>query len=202
MKNDVIAYVKTCEICQKSKKHRHVPKPPVKPIIATEPLERVEIDFTEFDYADPDSGHRYVLTVVCCCSKFLWVKTFATKHAAPVAQSLIELFSSEGYPEILQSDNGKEFTVEVVKEYLKLIGTKEVHSRARHPQTNGQVERLNGTFKNLLRNLTGGVIGAPWTACAIKAAHQYNNKLHATIKQTPFEVFRGCTRYAKLEDNG
>jgi hypothetical protein len=82
--------------------------------------------------------------------------------------------------------------------YLKLIGTKEVTPS----QTNGQIERLNGTFKNLLRNLTGGVIGTPWTACTIEAAHQYNNKLHATIKRTPFEVLRGCMRYAKLEDSG
>jgi hypothetical protein len=89
MKDDVSAYIRTCEVCQMSKKHRRVPKPPVKPIVANEPLERVEIDFTEYDYADPDTGHRYVLTVVCCCSKFLWVKTFATKHAAPVAQSEI-----------------------------------------------------------------------------------------------------------------
>ncbi len=191
MKNDVEYFIKTCEKCQIGKQRRHIPKPPLRPITASEPLERVEIDFTEMDYADPDTGDRYILTIVDSHSKFLWIKTFASKHAAPVARAMLEIFSNEGYPAIVQFDNGKEFTAAIVKEYLRLIESKPKHSRPKHPQTNGQIERLNGTFKALIRKMTNGVIGAPWSAVAIAAVEQYNGKFHATIGRAPFEVLRG-----------
>ncbi len=178
MKNDVAAYVKTCEKCQQTKKRRHLPKTPLKPIVAREPLERVEIDFTVYDYADPDNGHIYVLTVVDCCTKFMWAKTFVSKHAAPVAQFLFDLFASEGYPAIIQADNGKEFVAEIVKEYIRLVKAKECHSRAKHPQTNGQIEQLNGTFKAILRNLTAGKLGAPWSSLVPVAVEPYNSTMH------------------------
>jgi len=173
----------------------------MRPITAKEPLERVEIDFTEMDYADPDSKDRYILTIVDSHSKFLWMKAFPSKHAAPVAQAMLEIFSREGYPTIVQFDNGKEFTAQIVKEYLQLIDSKPIHSRPKHPQTNGQIERLNGTFKALLRKMTNGIIGAPWSATAIAAAEQYNATYHATIRRAPFEVLHG-TRFLKMDANG
>jgi len=202
MKNDVSYYVKTCEKCQQSKKRKCLPKPPLKPIVAHEPPERVEIDFTVYDYTDPDNGHIYILTVVDCCTKFMWAKTFISKHAAPVAQFLFDLFSSEGYPTIIQSDNGKEFIAEIIKEYIRLVNAKEVHSRAKHPQTNGQIERLNGTFKGMLRNLTAGKIGSAWSALVPVAVERYNSTMHSTIGCAPREVFRGITRHLKLESDG
>ncbi len=202
MKNSVAHYVRTCELCQKTKKRRNIPKPPLKPIIAREPLERVEIDFTVYDYADPDNGHIYILTIVDCCTKFLWAKTFVSKHAGPVAQYLFDLFASEGYPTIVQSDNGKEFVAEIVKEYLRLVKAQEKHSRAKHPQTNGQVERLNGTFKSILRKLTAGKLGSPWSSLIPVAVERYNSTKHSTIGRSPHEVFRGATRYLNAEANG
>eukprot|EP00029_Vermamoeba_vermiformis_P009823 TRINITY_DN5039_c0_g1_i1.p1 TRINITY_DN5039_c0_g1~~TRINITY_DN5039_c0_g1_i1.p1 ORF type:complete len:111 (+),score=16.53 TRINITY_DN5039_c0_g1_i1:259-591(+) len=85
MYSEVEEYCRTCERCQQIKTRQNIPKPPLRPIIAREPLERVEIDFTEMDHSDPVTGDRYILTVVDCCTKFAWTKTFKTKHAAPVA---------------------------------------------------------------------------------------------------------------------
>lgn len=201
MNNDVRQYIKTCEHCQKCKTRKHIPKPPLRPIIAKEPLERIKIDFTEMDESDPDTGDRYVLTIVDCCTKFLWMRTFPGKHAAPVARALLEIFSSEGYPTIIQFDNGKEFTAAIVKEYIHLISTEVRHSRPKHPQTNGQIERLNGTFKGLLRRMIGNVIGSPWSASAVTAAEKYNSTYHSTIGRTPHEVLRG-TRCLRLVANG
>ncbi len=110
MKNGISEYIRTCEQCQTIKASRNIPKPPLKPIITTRPLERIEIDFTEFDSPDPVTGDRYLLTVVDCFSKFGWTKTFKSKHAAPVAKFLFEdIHLREGYIEIVQCDNGSEF---------------------------------------------------------------------------------------------
>jgi len=54
------------------------------------------------------------------------------------------------YFELWQADNGGEFISIVLKEFLKSIGGKEIHSSPRHPQTNGKIERIWSTLKSKL----------------------------------------------------
>ena len=56
-----------------------------------------------------------------------------------------------GAPQILQSDNGSEFTAQVVKD-LKSMWPElvMVHGKPRHPQSQGSVERANADIKDML----------------------------------------------------
>ena len=65
------------------------------------------------------------------------------------------LFQHEGFPEILQSDNGSEFVAEVVELLLTECGVKIKHGKPRHPQSQGQIENLNKQFKNNMRKAIG-----------------------------------------------
>ena len=60
------------------------------------------------------------------------------------------MFSVFGAPHILQSDNGREFVANVIEE-LKLLWPEMiiVHGRARHPQSQGSVERANDDVKKI-----------------------------------------------------
>ena len=61
-----------------------------------------------------------------------------------VAKKLLKIFATFGAPRILQSDNGKEFANQVVKEVCRLWPeTKIVHGKPRHSQSQGSVERGN-----------------------------------------------------------
>ena len=66
-----------------------------------------------------------------------------------VAWNLVDIFLFLGAPHILQSDNGREFTAEMVSE-LKEIWPDLllVHGKPRHPQSQGSVERCNGDIKD------------------------------------------------------
>jgi transposase InsO family protein len=146
MKNDINDYLDKCEHCATHKIRTGIPKPPTKPITTERILERIQIDFTSFEYADPLTGDRHVLTVIDCFSKFGWAKAFPTQDAEPIARYILEIFLNElKYPEILQSDNGKSFLAQVMKDLLALFGTKQKNSRPYHPATNGQIEKFNGT---------------------------------------------------------
>lgn len=78
------------------------------------PMKRWIIDFTEMTDVDPLTSQRYILTVLDSNTKMLWTKAFRCKFAAPAAKYLHKLFSHEGAPEIVQSDNGGEFVAAIV----------------------------------------------------------------------------------------
>jgi transposase InsO family protein len=141
-----------------------------KPITVNRILERIQIDFTSFEYADPDTGDRHILTIIDCFSKFAWAKCFPTE-VEPIARYIFELFLNE-------------------LQYLGLFNTKQKNSHPRHPKTNGQIERFNGTLKRKLRENIKKVPNAPWEHLVPIVVAEYNNTYHSTIGRKPVEVFR------------
>ena len=67
-----------------------------------------------------------------------------TISAEAVADALIEIFSRVGIPDEVLSDQGTQFTSDVMRECMRLLSVSQLHSTPYHPQTNGLVERFNG----------------------------------------------------------
>jgi hypothetical protein len=66
------------------------------------------------------------------------------KCAWEVAGHLNEIFATLGVPRLLQSDNGREFCNQVVRNLLKWWPEcRIVNGRPRHSQSQGSVERAN-----------------------------------------------------------
>jgi transposase InsO family protein len=64
---------------------------------------------------------RFILSVIDCFSKFLWLFALPTKEAHHVAECLVTIFDRYGFdaPNILQSDNGTEFCNLLITELKK-----------------------------------------------------------------------------------
>ena len=98
----------------------------------------------------------------------------------------------EKYPEgkpMLIMDNGTQFVSRDFKRLLSEIDLISVHSRSYHSQTNGTIERMNGTVEAIKKN-------SPVSykeACNILNDYQYHynyQRLHAGIKYVrPADVF-------------
>ena len=73
-----------------------------------------------------------------------------------------ELFEEYGSPQILASDNGGEFTGEIIVELKKILGIETAHGRPYHPQTQGKVERFNQTLENELTKCLSEVKEKRW----------------------------------------
>src|ERR1043165_3209561 len=84
-------------------------------------------------------------------TKFCILRPLYTKRASEVAYQLMYIFLLVGAPQILQSDNGSEFTASVITEMKQLWpDLLMVHGKPRHPQSQGSVEQLNCDIKDML----------------------------------------------------
>ena len=72
--------------------------------------------------------------------------------AADVLYHLSELFVLRGAPDYLRSDNGSEFTAEMVREWLQRLGVKTLFIEPGSPWENGYIESFNGKMRDELLN--------------------------------------------------
>ena len=193
-------FLKTCKSCKVNNPLSNTQVAPPKPIRSYGPMQRIQYDLIDMapksrsHMTNNAWGYRYILSVKCCFSKFCWLFPLKSKKAYEVYSCIKLLFEKEGFPEILQSDNGKEFVNRLIKSFLEDYGVRMVRGRPRHPQSQGQVENLNKQakrhFSRLLQNLTAEQQGRVWPLLLPGIADRLNGTWCSTIDDMPFRVFK------------
>jgi putative transposase len=67
--------------------------------------------------------------------------------AEDVLETLTELFTLHGPPDYIRSDNGAEFTAQVVRDWLRDLGVRTLFIEPGSPWENGYNESFNGTLR-------------------------------------------------------
>ena len=62
-------------------------------------------------------------------------------------------FSHVGVPEEILTDQGTNFTSQLLSKEYRLLHIKPIRTTPYHPQTDGLVERFNGTLKAMLKKI-------------------------------------------------
>ena len=89
------------------------------------------------------------------------------------------------------TDNGKEFSAKFSKDWCSSHAITYSHTKPYTPQTNGMVERLNGTIKKELIHRQRFSSIMRLNKCLKEYQDYYNNKRrHSSIQATPVEVGR------------
>ena len=137
---DIQDYTKRCQECIK---RSQVAKEPLQPHDIPEgPWRKLGIDYFAFD------GNSYVL--ICdYFSKFAFLYRAKTSFWS-LRDHLIDLFSIEGYPDKIVSDNGPPFQSKEFAKFLSGLGIKHTISSPGYPHSNGFIERHIQTVKNML----------------------------------------------------
>ena len=138
------------------------------------------------NYEKSNNGYKYVLNVIDCFSKFLWSFPLTTKASKIVESHRRKIFYEFSPPEILHSDNGKEFKAGNITKLCEEFYTIPVYGRPRHPQSQGQVERLNQTIKSYLTRKLSLEKDKKWANILPQVVAEYNNEKHSTTKKSPF----------------
>ncbi|XP_070172885.1 KRAB-A domain-containing protein 2-like [Littorina saxatilis] len=139
--------------------------------------------------SSPDGGFVHILNYQDHFTKFLVLRPLKSKRAAEVAYN----FTMIGAPCILQSDNGREFVASVVDELKNMWqNLRIVHGRARHPQSQGSVERSNADVKQMLIAWTIDNGTSNWSEGLRFVQLQNNSSPHRNLQnKTPYEVLFG-----------
>ena len=90
-------------------------------------------------------------------------------------------------PKKILSDRGLQFALKFMEELTKTLETKRQLLTAYHPQTDGQMERINQEIGTFLRHYVN-YQQDDWTNWLAAAEFQYNDKKHVVTEKTSFEL--------------
>ena len=113
-------FIRNCERCIEKARRKEISSGTVvKPILVKSINDRAQIDLVDMQSL-PDGNYKFIMHYQEHLSKYHILRPLRTKRAAEVAFHLLHIFIDFGAPTILQSDNGREFTanvIQVIKNY-------------------------------------------------------------------------------------
>jgi hypothetical protein len=119
MRSDIASVIADCDPCT-----RYVVGKagynPASFITACGPWDHIQIDSSV--HLPGNNGYTVLLVIIDVFTGFVILRALSTNTATNIAQVLLEIFSLFGLPKILQSDNGSEFSNEILHAYTKLSG--------------------------------------------------------------------------------
>ena len=192
MKQDIAQYVAECDVCRRIKAEHQKPAGTLQPLAIPEwKWDKVEMDFIT-GFPRSQKGHDAIFVVI---DRFSKVAHFLPVKETITASQLADLYVSRivslhGVPLEINLDRGSLFTSRFWESFQQAMGTHLSFSTAYHPQSSGQVERVNQILEDMLRACVIS-FGKKWEESLPYAEFSYNNSYQASLKMAPFEVLYG-----------
>lgn len=147
-----------------------------------------QADLADFQkYATVNKRFNYMLFVIDCFSKFLWIKPLKDKTAINVANAFENILEeSRRNPDNLQTDDGKEFFNTTFSKLMKKHNIN--HYSTYSVKKAAIVERTIKTIKQKLFKKFSLRGNYKWVEILDGIVDEYNNTVHSTIKMKPSRV--------------
>lgn len=130
--------------------------------------------------------YRFIMVYQDQLTKFVMLKALQTNGAEEMAYNLLDIFTTNGVPVILQSHNGRDFCSRLIKalhsawKYVRLV----------HGNAQGQSQAEN--FKNMLLQWMTDNKTIDWVTGLKFVQFARNRTYHEDIGKSPFEAMFGC----------
>ena len=86
------------------------------------------------------------MTAIDHFSKWVEAVPIPDQSASTIVRAVVrKIFSRHGVPKMLLSDQGRNFTSDLVKEVCNLLGVTKLYTSPYNPKCNGQVENFHKT---------------------------------------------------------
>ena len=182
-------YVSTCFLCQTKKAPRGTEPGQLITSEVSLPFEQVGIDV--IGPLPTAHGKNYIIVAIDYFTKYIETQALPSQNAKNTAKFVIEkIFVRHGAPKMLLSDQGTNFTSKLLAEVTEILLIKHNFSTPYHPQTNGQVERVNSVIKGMLLMYVNEY-HSDWDEILPLVTFAYNVNIQASTKMSPFEMIFG-----------
>ncbi len=186
MQTDIKNYIKSCEICCRSKDPRHKPYGLLKPLeIPDRPWTSLSMDFI----TDLPSSNGYTCILVVL-DRFTKMGHFIPFPNVPSSEDtanafMLHIFRLHGLPNEILTDRGTQFTSKFWTAICATLKISMKLSSPFHHQTNGLTERVNSVVEQFLRCYSN-FKGSNWQNYLFLAEFCYNNSVQESLKYSPF----------------
>ena len=147
--------IQNCGRCKQFEANCQLPA--MEPIVCTQPMELVHVDYVGMEVTVAAKEKPVVKNVLVVVDHFTrYVQAYVTNnHTAHTTARVLynNFFSVFGFPQKLLSDQGTEFTGDVIAAMCKLLGIEKIRTTPYHPQTNGSAERVHQTLQRMISKL-------------------------------------------------
>ena len=186
LSSDAKDYIRSCDICCRSKSSRHKPYGYLQPLeIPSRPWSSISMDF--ITDLPKSNGNTCILVGVDRFSKMAHFTAFPNVPSATDTANafMINIFRLHGLPNEIISDRGTQFTSKFWIAICNVFKINMKFSSPFHHQTNGLTERVNSVVEQYLRCFTN-YKGSDWNDYLYFAEFSYNNAIQESSKYSPF----------------
>jgi len=147
LRERVAGVLKDCVACRlwESKNSKAAPRYRMRSLLVAIPWFEIACDAMG-PWPPDQMGARYILVTLCLATRYVVVRALRRLTAQAVAECLAALFLQYGAPHVFRSDNGSEFVGGEMRQLLEDAGIEVHHGTPHHPQSQGDVERVNGSL--------------------------------------------------------
>ena len=189
MYTDILNRVNVCHSClakvtsARLKSGIHVPQ------CSSYPMQTLNVDLVG-PLPTTKSGFKYIMSVQDGFSRFIQLFPLKSKETSEVVKTLLErVISVFGCPLTVHSDQGKEFTSNLMKELLKALQIKQTFTPPYNPNSN-PVERFHRTLAGMMRTILDRE-DKDWSKALPSITLAYNSKVNSSTGVTPSLAFTG-----------
>jgi transposase InsO family protein len=192
MRRDIRQYIHTCPACQFMQ--------PSKMLIATtapynmsvhSPMDRINID-TIGPLPEDADGNKYIVVIIDVFSRY--AELYATKDATAVtaAKCMVHWIGHYGIPGELLTDNGKQYTADVIEQLCELLQLDHLTIMPYSHQENAIVERANREVNRILRAIVFDMkVKKDWSLYLPLVGRVMNSMKHSSIGCAPANILFG-----------
>jgi len=183
----ITEYINNCHVCKTVKYDRNPPRPKfqVTPT-PTKPFESIQIDVFFFE-------NRKILTIIDMFSKKLYGYMLKSTTGQEIIKCLRHYFRNFPIPQLVQCDNGPEFSNKGLDNFLSYHNTNIHFTTPNYSNSNGLINRAHNTLIELMNIIKQEKLPdcIPIDDVLELAIIAYNNTPNSTIKLTPNEITFG-----------
>ncbi|RWR98801.1 pol polyprotein-like protein, partial [Dinothrombium tinctorium] len=167
-------------------------------LTVSQPFERVQVDIMG-PFKETSRGNKYIVSAIDQLAKYLEMRPISKQDAYNIGKFINEDMNRHGPPLYLMSDKGKVFISDVVQAIVAINPPcLQQLTSGYHPRSNGTVERVQGTLKNVLKTYCY-IDDDDWDLYVPSAKYAYNTKVSETTGFSPFELIYNRLPYNQLD---